>query len=244
MSRYFIEVSYMGTHFAGFQKQSNAHTIQAEIEQALKIYFKKEIELTGSSRTDAGVHALQNFFHFDESDIQKEAIEKSVYHLNAIINAGVVIKGITLKPEGAHCRFDAKSRKYQYTIYQQKDPFLLDRGYYFPYPLNMDKLAQASDIIMATNYFEAFSKKNTQVLNFNCTIFESFWHQNDNKIQYNVCGSRFLRGMVRGLVGTMLKVGTGKTSIPAFKKIIESGDVSQVDFSTPARGLVLVSVNY
>jgi tRNA pseudouridine38-40 synthase len=244
MSRYFIEVSYIGTNFAGFQKQNNAHTIQAEIEQALKVYFKKEIDLTGSSRTDAGVHALQNFFHFDENDIQKEAIEKSVYHLNAIINAGVVIKAITLKPEGAHCRFDAKSRQYQYTIYQQKDPFLLDRGYYFPYPLNIDRLAEASEIIKATNYFEAFSKKNTQVLNFNCTIFESFWQQNDNKILYNVCGSRFLRGMVRGLVGTMLKVGTGKTSIAAFKKIIESGDVSQVDFSTPARGLVLVSVNY
>jgi tRNA pseudouridine38-40 synthase len=244
MSRYFIEVSYIGTHFAGFQKQNNAHTIQSEIEQALKIYFRKDIDLTGSSRTDAGVHAFQNFFHFDENDIHKEAIEKSVYHLNAIIHAGVVIKGITLQDEGAHCRFDAKSRQYQYTIYQQKDPFLMDRGYYFPYPLNMEKLAEASEIIKATNYFEAFSKKNTQVLNFNCTIFESFWHQNDNKIQYNVCGSRFLRGMVRGLVGTMLKVGTGKTSIAAFKKIIESGDVSQVDFSTPARGLVLVSVNY
>jgi tRNA pseudouridine38-40 synthase len=108
----------------------------------------------------------------------------------------------------------------------------------------MEKLAEASEIIKATNYFEAFSKKNTQVLNFNCTIFESFWHQNENKILYNVCGSRFLRGMVRGLVGTMLKVGTGKISIASFKKIIESGDVSQVDFSTPARGLVLVSVNY
>jgi tRNA pseudouridine38-40 synthase len=244
MSRYFIEVSYIGTHFAGFQKQNNAHTIQSEIEQALKIYFRKDIDLTGSSRTDAGVHAFQNFFHFDENDIQKEAIEKSVYHLNAIINAGVVIKGITIQHEGAHCRFDAKSRRYQYTIYQQKDPFLMDRGYYFPYPLNMERLAEASEIIKATNYFEAFSKKNTQVLNFNCTIFESFWHQNDNKIKYNVCGNRFLRGMVRGLVGTMLKVGTEKTSIAAFKKIIESGDVSQVDFSTPARGLVLVSVNY
>jgi len=244
MSRYFIEVSYIGTHFAGFQKQNNAHTIQSEIEQALKIYFRKEIDLTGSSRTDAGVHAFQNFFHFEENDIQKEAIEKSVYHLNAIIHAGIVIKCITLQHEDAHCRFDAKSRKYLYTIYQQKDPFLMDRGYYFPYPLNMDKLAEASEIIKATNYFEAFSKKNTQVLNFNCTVFESFWRQNDNKIEYHVCGNRFLRGMVRGLVGTMLKVGTEKTSISAFKKIIESGDVSQVDFSTPARGLVLVSVNY
>lgn len=244
MARYFIEVSYMGTNFAGFQKQNNAHTIQSEIEQALKVYFRKEIDLTGSSRTDAGVHALQNFFHFDENEIPKERFEQSVYHLNAIISSDVVIKGIEHKQEGAHCRFDAKSREYRYTIYQQKDPFLMDRGYYFPYPLNMDKLAEASEIIKATNYFEAFSKKNTQVLNFNCTIFESFWNQNDNKIQYNVCGSRFLRGMVRGLVGTMLKVGTEKTSIPAFKKIIESGDLSQVDFSTPARGLVLVSVNY
>ncbi len=244
MSRYFIEVSYKGTNFAGFQKQKNAHTIQSEIEQALRIYFRKEIDLTGSSRTDAGVHALQNFFHFDESEIPKESIEKSVYHLNAIISSDVVIKGIQLKQAGAHSRFDAKSRRYLYTIYQHKDPFLMDRGYYFPYPLNMDKLSEASEIIKGSSYFEAFSKKNTQVLNFNCTIFESFWLQTDNEIQYHVCGSRFLRGMVRGLVGTMLKVGTEKTSIAAFKKIIESGDVSQVDFSTPARGLILVSVNY
>jgi tRNA pseudouridine(38-40) synthase len=206
--------------------------------------FRKEIELTGSSRTDAGVHALQNFFHFDENEIPTESFEKSVYHLNAIISADVVVKGITLKHEGSHSRFDAKSRRYLYTIYQHKDPFLMDRGYYFPYPLNMEKLAEAAEIIKQTNYFEAFSKKNTQVLNFNCTIFESFWLQNNNEIQYHVCGSRFLRGMVRGLVGTMLKVGTEKTSIAAFKKIIESGDVSQVDFSTPARGLMLVSVNY
>ncbi len=244
MSRYFIEVSYKGTNFAGFQKQNNAHTIQSEIEQALKIYFRKEIELTGSSRTDAGVHALQNFFHFDEIEIPKESFEKSVYHLNAMISADVVIKGIDLKQEGAHSRFDAKSRRYLYTIYQHKDPFLMDKGYYFPYPLNMEKLAEASEIIKETNYFEAFSKKNTQVLNFNCTIFESFWLQSNNEIQYHVCGSRFLRGMVRGLVGTMLRVGTEKTSIANFKKIIESGDVSQVDFSTPARGLMLVSVNY
>jgi tRNA pseudouridine38-40 synthase len=244
MSRYFIEVSYMGTNFAGFQKQNNAHTIQSEIEQALKIYFKKEIDLTGSSRTDAGVHALQNFFHFDENEIPKERFEQSVYHLNAIISSDVVIKGIALKQEDAHCRFDAKSRQYRYTIYQQKDPFLLDRGYYFPYALNFEKLLEASEIIKGTNYFEAFSKKNTQVLNFNCTIFESAWRQDHNEIEYHVCGSRFLRGMVRGLVGTMLKVGTEKTSIAAFKKIIESGDVSQVDFSTPARGLMLVSVNY
>ncbi len=244
MSRYFIEVSYMGTHFSGFQKQNNANTIQSEIEQALKLYFRKQIDLTGSSRTDAGVHALQNFFHFDENEIPIETFEKSVYHLNSIISSDVVIKGITLKPEGAHCRFDAKSRQYQYTIYQQKNPFMIDRGYYFPYPLNMEKLVEASIIIKETVNFESFSKKNTQVLNFNCTIFESFWHQIDNKIQYNVCGNRFLRGMVRGLVGTMLKVGTEKTSIAAFKKIIESGDLSQVDFSTPARGLMLVSVNY
>ncbi|MCX6294239.1 MAG: tRNA pseudouridine synthase A [Sphingobacteriales bacterium] len=119
MSRYFIEVSYKGTNFAGFQKQNNAHTIQSEIEQALKIYFRKEIELTGSSRTDAGVHALQNFFHFDENEIPTESFEKSVYHLNAMISADVVIKGITLKHEGAHSRFDAKSRRYLYTIYQR-----------------------------------------------------------------------------------------------------------------------------
>jgi tRNA pseudouridine38-40 synthase len=244
MSRYFIEVSYMGTNFAGFQKQNNAHTIQSEIEQALKLYFRKQIDLTGSSRTDAGVHALQNFFHFDENEIPIETFEKSVYHLNSIISSDVVIKGITLKNDGAHSRFDAKSRRYLYTIYQQKDPFMIDRGYYFPYPINMEKLVEASVIIKETVNFESFSKKNTQVLNFNCNIFESDWHQNGNEFKYQVCGNRFLRGMVRGLVGTMLKVGTEKTSIAAFKKIIESGDLSQVDFSTPARGLMLVSVNY
>jgi tRNA pseudouridine38-40 synthase len=134
MARYFIEVAYKGTAYAGFQVQQNANTIQSEVEKALAVYFRHAVSLTGSSRTDAGVHALQNYFQFDMDTLLDEAAcEKSVYHLNAILPADISVKSIRSVDDTAHCRFDAVSRSYIYTIYQFKDPFLNDRGYYYPY---------------------------------------------------------------------------------------------------------------
>jgi tRNA pseudouridine38-40 synthase len=242
MARYFIEVAYKGTQYAGFQVQKNANTIQAEVENALKVFYRTVFELTGSSRTDAGVHARQNFFHFD-ADVIKDT-DKGVYHLNAILPADIVVKSIRQVADDAHSRFDAVSRSYQYTIYQQKDPFLDDRAYYYPFSIDMEVLQQAAALVKANTNFQSFSKKNTQVFTYECAIFESEWKVQNECLIYNVTGSRFLRGMVRGLVGTMLLTGRGKYSVEKFKSILSNSDTSFTDFSTPAKGLSLMEVRY
>ena len=241
--RYFIEVMYMGTAYSGFQEQKNANTIQAEVGKALTVFYKKGFNLTGSSRTDAGVHALQNYFHFD-APVGFEYQADDIYNLNSILPAQIVILSIKRVGENAHCRFDAVQREYVYRIYQKKNPFLADRAYYYPYKLDIDLLKQAAEMIKEYEDFTSFSKRNTQVKNFICTIRESKWALHPDTVEYTVSANRFLRGMVRGLAGTMLKVGTGKNSIEELKAIIESKDCSKADFSTPAHGLFLKQVIY
>lgn len=245
MARYFIEVAYKGTAYAGFQVQDNANTIQAEVENALQTYFRIPISLTGSSRTDAGVHAFQNFFHFDMGlPIEASSEIKAIYHLNAILPLDIVIKSIRKVADDAHCRFDAKFRSYTYSIYSHKNPFLFDSAYYYPYPLNMDALQEAAALLLSHTEYQSFAKKNIQVFTYNCQIFKSSWYLQDDVLTYNITGNRFLRGMVRGLVGTMLLVGKGKYSVADFKSILEGNNNSKTDFSSPAKGLVLKAVGF
>ena len=241
MSRYFLEVAYKGTNYNGFQIQQNANTIQAEVEKALQTLFKQNFDLTGSSRTDAGVHALQNFFHFNTDLV---ITTKHIYNLNAIIPNDIIVKNITKVDDDKHCRFAAESREYKYYIYTSKNPFLEDRAYYFPYQLDVDLLHQAAEILLTYTDFTSFSKKHTQVNNFNCKIFVSKWIQENDCLIFNVKSNRFLRGMVRALVATMLKIGRGQITIEQFKNIIESKDCVSAYFDTPAHGLFLVKVDY
>lgn len=240
MPRYFIEVSYKGTHYAGFQKQHNANSIQTEVEKALEIFYKTKFELTGSSRTDAGVHALQNFFHFD-TDI---LIKDDVYNLNAILPADIVAKQLHPVAEGAHCRFDAISREYRYYIYQHKDPFLQGRACYIPFTVELDLLQEAAAVIKGFTDFTSFSKRNTQVNNFECKIYTSKWIMEAGCLVYIVKANRFLRGMVKGLVGTMLLVGKKKIDLDEFKAIITGRDCTKADFSVPSEGLFLNKVTF
>jgi tRNA pseudouridine38-40 synthase len=240
MPRYFIEVSYKGTNYSGFQKQQNANSVQAELEKALEIFYRQKFELTGSSRTDAGVHALQNFFHFDTDGI----IEDGSYNLNAILPDDIIAKRIFPVTADAHCRFDAISRQYHYYLYQDKNPFLQGRAYYVPYPVDMDLLQAAAAEIKNHTDFTSFSKRNTQVKTFECTIQQSEWVQEGDCLVYKVKANRFLRGMVKGLVGTMLLVGKKKINLEEFIAIIESKDCTKADFSVSADGLFLVKVAY
>ncbi|MEO6583274.1 MAG: tRNA pseudouridine(38-40) synthase TruA [Ferruginibacter sp.] len=245
ISRFFIELAYHGKNYAGFQKQSNANTVQAEVEKALATYFKSPFHLTGSSRTDAGVHALQNFFHFD-AHLRKEIsyLEKSVYHLNAILPPDIVIRKLINMPPGYHCRFDAHSRAYEYTLYQVKNPFLNDRAYYYPYYVNFDLLYEAAQIVQNHNNFQSFSKARAQVKNYQCKIFKSHWVRQQHTITYQVTANRFLRGMVKGLVGTMLLVGREKISLAEFENIIISLDPRYANFAVPAHALTLKTVHF
>jgi tRNA pseudouridine38-40 synthase len=241
MQRYFLEVSYHGKGYSGFQKQDNAITIQYELERSLKTYYREDIMLTGSSRTDAGVHAWQNFFH---ADTEIECKSKDVYHLNSILPSSIVLKNIyTVKPE-QHSRFSAVSREYHYYVYTQKNPFIADRAYFFPYTIDFGLLQQAASYLLGMHDFSSFSKRNTQVKTFDCTIIKSKWQIENKSYVYKVEANRFLRGMVRGLVATMLLVGRRKISIDEFAAIVEAKDCSRADFSSPAHGLFLSKVNF
>lgn len=241
MARYFIEVSYKGTRYAGFQVQDNVITVQSEVEKALAVYFRQPVSLTGSSRTDSGVHAWQNYFHFDA---EFAVPERAMYNLNAILPGDIAIRSIRLMRENAHSRFDAIAREYEYTIYGAKNPFLADRGYFFPYTINEVLLQEAAAIIKEYTDFTSFSKRNTQVRTFNCNIQYSEWVRRDDSLIYRVKANRFLRGMVRGLTGTMLKVGRGKMTLDELRKVIEAKDCTGADFSVPGHGLLLVKVHF
>jgi tRNA pseudouridine38-40 synthase len=241
MSRYFLEVAYKGTNYSGFQIQKNANSIQSEIERVFTTIQKEPFALTGSSRTDAGVHALQNFFHFD---FDGELDSHLVYKMNAILSEDIVVhKLINVKPE-AHCRFDAITREYKYFIYRYKNPFLKDRAFYFPYNLNLDLMQEAAEIIKNYTDFTSFSKRNTQVKTFTCHVIKSNWENEDDCLVFYIKANRFLRGMVRALVATMLKVGREKITIAQFKDIIEEKDCAKASFAVPAHGLFLMKVNY
>lgn len=241
MQRYFLEVAYKGTAYKGFQKQPALATIQSEVEKALQVLYQQHIELTGSSRTDAGVHALQNYFHFDTDIVIRPA---QLYNLNAILPADIVAKNIIQVNLQKHSRFSAISREYTYYIYRMKNPFLKDRAYFYPYELNLSLLQAAAQTLFEYTDFTTFSKRNTQVKTFDCKVMAANWSTTYDQFFFNVASNRFLRGMVRGLVGTMLRVGRGIISIDEFRKIIESKDCSKANFSVPPQGLFLSAVNY
>lgn len=250
MPRYFLEVSYKGTNYSGFQTQKNANSIQEEVEKALLILRKEKVLLTGSSRTDTGVHALQNFFHFD-SDSPLHTLrgikgdeDKFVYKLNAILPADIVVKSIARVNDDAHCRFDAVSREYKYFIYREKNPFLSDRAFYFPYKIDMVRLQEAAGLLKEYEDFTSFSKRNTQVKTFVCRIQVSEWVMENGCLVYHVKGNRFLRGMVRALTATMLKVGRGIIDVNDFANIIEAKDCTKASFAVPPHGLFLIAVDY
>ncbi|MBA2761734.1 MAG: tRNA pseudouridine(38-40) synthase TruA [Segetibacter sp.] len=239
--RYFLEVAYKGTKYAGFQVQQNANTIQAEVERALQICLRRIVKLTGASRTDAGVHAYQNYFHLDS---EYELHDHYLYNLNSLLPPDIVVKTITKVAKDAHCRFDAISREYNYYIHSSKNPFLTDTAWFYPYTINLEALNEATTAIFKFTDFTSFSKRNTQNHTGHCSIMKSTWIKDNERLTYNVKSNRFLRGMVRGLVGTMIQVGRGQISISEFHAIVEAKNCTKANFSTPAKGLFLSIIEY
>lgn len=246
MARYFIEIAYNGTQFCGFQIQDGQETVQSVVAAALQTVLKESIVLTGSSRTDAGVHARQNFFHFDTDIV---LTSKHIYSINSILPPTVVVNGIYAVAPEAHARFDALSRTYTYTVTTKKDPFLMDKAWHFPFPVSLGTLQAMALELPHHQDFEAFSKKNAGNKTNICAIEISNWQTvSPTVFSYTVRSNRFLRGMVRGLVGTMLKIArqseSQEAAVEAFRAFILSKDPSLCDFSTPAKGLVLETVAF
>jgi tRNA pseudouridine38-40 synthase len=239
MSRYFIELTYKGTRFSGFQRQENANTVQAEVEKAIAILHQRPLFLTGSSRTDAGVHALQNYFHFDSD---RPLNPQFVYKMNAILPDDIVIRGLYPMHADAHSRFDAVSREYEYRISRERNPFTKGLALYFPYSLDLNVMQEAAAVVLDQSDFFAFTKSNTQVRNFNCKVQVSRWYQEGDQLIYNIKANRFLRGMVRLLTASQLKIGRDKMSVQAFTKLFK--DRQKCGYSVPAEGLYLKKVLY
>lgn len=239
--RYCLELAYRGTRYHGFQSQKNAHTIQAEVEKALHIFYRAPIALTGASRTDTGVHALQNFFHFDTALAIRS---KDIYHLNAILPEDIVINGLFQVDPDFHVRFQADARQYQYAIHLTKNPFLQELSYFYPYTLQQEKMQEAAGIILQTTDFTSFAKRGSDQKSNQCIIQASEWSFQNNRIYYQVRANRFLRGMVRGLTATMLAVGRERLSLQQFEDIVAAKDATRADFAVPPHGLYLQEVHY
>ena len=239
MARYFLALAYRGTAYSGFQVQENAHTVQAEVEKAFSVLHRRPVTLTGSSRTDAGVHAEENYFHFDD---EEEVHPQFIYKMNALLPDDVVVRQLYRMPDTAHARFDALSREYVYKIHRFKNPFLKGLSCYYPYQLDFALMQQAAGLVMGTQNFFAFSKTNTQVRHFQCTILKSQWQQEGEIWYYTIEGTRFLRGMVRLLTATMLRLGRGMISLQEFENYFR--EERKCGFSVPAQGLYLKRVRY
>ncbi len=241
--RYFIKLGYKGTNYHGWQIQPNAITIQKVIDKAFSTIFRSNIEVVGAGRTDSGVHAEQFFAHFD---FDKEFnAEEVIYRVNAILPDDIVIYNISKTSESAHARFDAKSRSYEYRIFLGSNPFLIETTWQFTNrKLNIVKMNEAAEILVTYTDFKCFSRSNTDVKTYNCDVTRAVWMQHEQLLVFYISANRFLRNMVRAIVGTLLEVGSGKTTLEEFKRIIESKDRCKAGPSAPPQGLFLTQVTY
>ena len=240
--RYFIELSYKGTNYHGWQIQPDTSSVQEEITKALATILQEKILLVGAGRTDAGVHASQMFAHVDTV---KKLTDDYVHKLNAILPNDIVIKSIKEVSDETHARFDAVSRTYEYRILLGRDPFLLETTWQLHQKnLQIEKMNEAANLLFKYEDFESFSKVKTDVNTFNCTIMKAVWTLEDKHLIFHIKANRFLRNMVRAVVGTLLEVGLGKKTVEDFRKIIESKKRSEAGLSVPAKGLFLTEVCY
>ena len=234
--RYFIELSYKGTNYHGWQIQPDASSVQEEITKALATILQEKILLVGAGRTDAGVHASQMFAHVDTV---KKLTDDYVHKLNAILPNDIVIKSIKEVSDETHARFDAVSRTYEYRILLGRDPFLLETTWQLHQKnLQIEKMNEAANLLFKYEDFESFSKVKTDVNTFNCTIMKAVWTLEDKHLIFHIKANRFLRNMVRAIVGTLIEVGLGKKTIEDFRNIIESKKRSEAGLSVPALSLI------
>ena len=242
--RYFIECAYRGTNYSGWQIQNNALAVQAVIEKALNTLLKHKVDLTGSSRTDAGVHAVQQFAHFEMKN-EIDDCENLVYRMNKLIPFDISVQRIFKVANDYHARFEAISRKYEYRIARKKNPFQRGLSYEFNGDLNINLMNEACQILFHYVDYQCFSKIHTDVLTFDCTISEAQWKEETNDLLvFHIKANRFLRGMVRAIVGTLLEVGMGRISLSEFEQIILSKNRKNAGRAVPAEGLFLMEVNY
>ena len=240
--RYFIELSYNGKKYHGWQIQPDVISVQEKLNIAVSTITQNKIEVVGAGRTDTGVHASQMFAHFDiENEIKGDIPHK----LNSLLPKDIVVYKVFKVDDEKHARFDATSRSYEYKIWLGRNPFLLDSTWQIhSQNLNIDLMNEAAKLLLEYTDFQTFSKVKTDVYTYNCNVTEAIWKQNNQELTFYISANRFLRNMVRAIVGTLVDVGLGKISKDEFRKIIESKNRSNAGLSVPAKGLFLTKIKY
>jgi tRNA pseudouridine38-40 synthase len=243
--RYFIQLSYDGTVYHGWQVQENSSSVQGMIEQGLKFKAGFDGRIIGCGRTDAGVHARQFFAHFDhDENLNETKLIELRQELNHFLPRDIAIQKIFLVKDDAHTRFDAKSRTYKYYILQNKEPFNQSYVWFYQSALDLDKMNDAAKLLFEYEDFTSFSKVHTDVKTNNCKINLANWMEEEGCLIFTITADRFLRNMVRAIVGTLLKVGKGTLTLEGFRQVIESKDRRMAGVSVPGRGLFLHEVEY
>ncbi|MCD0488051.1 tRNA pseudouridine(38-40) synthase TruA [Pedobacter sp. MC2016-14] len=249
--RFFIEISYNGSNYHGWQIQPNSLTVQECLDKALSVYFRQPVVSLGCGRTDAGVHARQFFAHFDlhfsaDSDavVNEGFLGKSLAGINSLLPYDIAAKRIFKVHQDAHARFDATARAYQYHLHFHKDPFELNRSWLFKGELDVAAMNEAAQLLLKYTDFSCFSKSNTQTFTNNCKITEARFENSPQGLVFTIRADRFLRNMVRAIVGTLVMVGKKEITLNQLNEIIESKNRSNAGQSVPACGLYLVTVAY
>lgn len=243
MSRYFIHLAYNGSRYHGYQIQPHSDSVQQTLEQCLSLKLGQTVSITGCGRTDTGVHARNYYAHFDlENEI--ENVEMLSDQLNAFLPEDIAVYRIWSVPPDSHARFDALSRTYHYYITRTKNPFHIHDAFFLYGKLDVEKMQQAANILMDYEDFTSFSKVHTQVKTNNCKIMEARWFEQDGLLVFRIKADRFLRNMVRAIVGTLLEVGRGRMTLDEFHAVIERKDRCEAGTSVPAHALFLEEVEY
>lgn len=240
--RYFIELSYNGTGYHGWQNQPNAISVQEVVEGALSMLLKETVSVTGAGRTDTGVHAKQMFAHFDSAIVFAE--DDLVFKLNSFLPNDIAIHAIFKVKADAHARFNAMSRTYLYRMTLRKNVFNVDNAYYVKPKLDVEKMKEASKLLLEYKDFQCFSKVNTDVKTYYCDIMKAEWFFENDELHFVIKADRFLRNMVRAIVGTMVQIGLGKLQVDDLHAIIASKNRSEAGFSVPGHALYLTHIEY
>lgn len=239
-----MELAYHGARFHGWQVQPNAVSVQSTLEKALSTVLRRDVSVTGAGRTDTGVHARKMYAHFDSPEIQEEAIPRLITSLNRLCGRDIAIYAIHPVSSDFHARFDAVRRTYKYFITKRENPFRKEFAWHVPAPLDVEKMNEGASILLQTSDFTSFSKLHTDVKTNICRVDEALWEEDDEGYVFTISADRFLRNMVRAVVGTLVEIGRGKMNLEGFQDVINRKDRCAAGQSVPAHGLFLWEVEY
>ena len=241
--RFFITLSFDGTNYHGWQIQPNSDSVQQRLQEALSTLLRQPIEVVGAGRTDTGVHARMMVAHFDWEELIDG--KQLAYKLNKFLPQDIAVQEVRLVDEEKHARFSATSRTYHYFIHMRKDPFQQAYSWQVPFKLDFEKMNEAAKVLLEYRDFTSFSKVNTDTKTNLCNVKEAFWEEiAPDRWRFTITANRFLRNMVRAIVGTLVEVGRGRLRLEDVRRIIEAKDRCSAGESVPAKGLFLVDIKY